>query len=55
MHIYCLGEGSPIVILDAANMGTVSNWAWIQPELAKQTTAVVLKVIEARRSGLPLQ
>ena len=37
MHIYCIGKGSPTVILDAANMGTVSNWAWIQPELAKAT------------------
>ena len=37
MHIYCMGEGSPTVILDSANMGTVSNWAWIQPELAKST------------------
>ena len=35
MHIYCMGEGSPAVILDSANMGTVSNWAWIQPEIAK--------------------
>ena len=25
------------MILDAANMGTVSNWAWIQPEIAKTT------------------
>jgi pimeloyl-ACP methyl ester carboxylesterase len=37
VHIYCVGQGSPAVILDAANMGTVSNWAWIQPELAKDT------------------
>ena len=37
MHLYCVGEGSPVVILDAANMGMVSNWAWIQPELAKDT------------------
>jgi pimeloyl-ACP methyl ester carboxylesterase len=37
MHIYCLGAGSPTVILDASNMGTVSTWAWIQPEIAKVT------------------
>lgn len=37
MHIYCMGEGDPTVILDSANMGTVSNWAWIQPEVAKVT------------------
>jgi pimeloyl-ACP methyl ester carboxylesterase len=37
MHIYCTGQGSPTVILDASNMGTVSSWAWIQPEIAKVT------------------
>ena len=37
MHIYCMGEGSPTVILHSANMGIVSNWAWIQPEVAKTT------------------
>jgi pimeloyl-ACP methyl ester carboxylesterase len=35
MHLYCMGKGSPTVILDAANMGTVSNWAWVQPEIAR--------------------
>jgi pimeloyl-ACP methyl ester carboxylesterase len=39
MHIHCMGEGSPTVILEAANMGTVSNWAWIQPEIARTTRA----------------
>lgn len=37
MHLYCMGDGSPTVILDSANMGTVSNWAWIQPEAGKVT------------------
>ncbi len=37
MHIYCVGEGSPTVILDSANMGTVSNWTWVQPEVANAT------------------
>ena len=37
LHMYCLGAGSPTVILDSANMGTVSNWAWIQPEIGKAT------------------
>ena len=37
MHIHCMGEGSPTVLLDSANMGTVSNWAWIQPKIAKTT------------------
>ena len=37
LHMYCLGAGSPTVILNSANMGTVSNWAWIQPEIGKAT------------------
>jgi pimeloyl-ACP methyl ester carboxylesterase len=37
MHIYCTGEGSPTVILDALFPGTVSNWAWVQPEIARTT------------------
>jgi pimeloyl-ACP methyl ester carboxylesterase len=47
MHLDCVGEGSPTVILDAANMGTVSNWAWIQPQLAKAT-----RVCAYDRAGL---
>jgi pimeloyl-ACP methyl ester carboxylesterase len=37
MHIFCTGEGGPTVILDALFPGTVSNWAWVQPEIAKTT------------------
>lgn len=37
LHIYCVGEGSPTVILDAAADMMSSDWAWIQPETAKQT------------------
>jgi pimeloyl-ACP methyl ester carboxylesterase len=37
MHIFCTGEGAPTVILDALFPGTVSNWAWVQPEIAKTT------------------
>jgi pimeloyl-ACP methyl ester carboxylesterase len=37
MHIYCTGEGSPTVILDGSNMATVSNWAWVQPEISRTT------------------
>jgi pimeloyl-ACP methyl ester carboxylesterase len=36
MHIYCMGEGNPTVILDALSGGFSSFWAWIQPEVAKQ-------------------
>ncbi|MEZ4672557.1 MAG: alpha/beta hydrolase [Anaerolineae bacterium] len=34
MHLYCTGEGSPTVILDA---GAVAMWAWIQPTVAQST------------------
>ena len=37
LHIYCVGVGSPTVILDAAADMMSSDWGWIQPEIAKQT------------------
>jgi pimeloyl-ACP methyl ester carboxylesterase len=37
LHLLCEGTGSPTVVLDAANQGTVSNWIWIQSELAAGT------------------
>jgi pimeloyl-ACP methyl ester carboxylesterase len=37
LHLYCTGEGSPTVILEAAFPGTVDNWSWVQPEVAKAT------------------
>ncbi len=36
MHIDCIGEGSPTVILEALSGGFSSYWAWVQPEVAKQ-------------------
>lgn len=47
LHIYCLGEGSPTVILDALFPGTVSNWVWVQPEVARTT-----RVCAYDRAGL---
>lgn len=47
MHIYCMGEGSPTVILDAMFPGTVSNWGWVQPEIARTT-----RVCAYDRAGL---
>jgi pimeloyl-ACP methyl ester carboxylesterase len=34
MHLYCAGESSPTIILDA---GAVALWAWIQPTVAQST------------------
>ena len=47
LHLYCVGEGAPTVVLDALFPGTVSNWAWIQPELARTT-----RVCAYDRAGL---
>ena len=55
MHIYCMGEGSPTVILDSANMGTVSNWAWIQPEVARATRVCAYDRADAGWSDLSPQ
>jgi pimeloyl-ACP methyl ester carboxylesterase len=47
LHIYCVGHGSPVVILEAA-MGSMSAaWAWIQPEVAMST-----RVCSYDRAGL---
>jgi pimeloyl-ACP methyl ester carboxylesterase len=37
MHIYCMGEGSPTIILDHAGGGSSTDWALIQPKLAEHT------------------
>ena len=41
MHISCMGEGSPTVILEALSGGTSSYWGWVQPEVAKATRVCV--------------
>ena len=41
MHIDCVGEGSPTVILEALSGGFSSYWAWVQPEVAKQVRVCV--------------
>jgi len=37
LHIHCVGEGSPTVILESTSDGTSANWGWVQPEVAKST------------------
>jgi len=37
LHLVCMGEGTPTVILEAGLGGTSTDWAWIQPEAAKAT------------------
>lgn len=36
MHIYCMGKGSPTVVLEALSGGFSSFWGWVQPEVARQ-------------------
>ena len=49
LHLQIMGEasGAPTVILDAGMISFSSNWAWVQPELAKVT-----RVIAFDRAGL---
>jgi pimeloyl-ACP methyl ester carboxylesterase len=41
MHIHCVGQGSPTVILETLSGGTSSYWGWVQPEVAKETRVCV--------------
>lgn len=47
LHLYCLGEGSPTVILEAAGLGWSLYWNRVQPDLAKVT-----RVCSYDRAGL---
>jgi pimeloyl-ACP methyl ester carboxylesterase len=37
LHLYCLGQGEPAVVMDAGLGGTSLDWVRVQPELAKYT------------------
>src|SRR5215213_5713916 len=37
LHINCLGEGGPTVILEAANLGMSAHWIRVQQQVAKAT------------------
>jgi len=47
LHIHCLGEGSPTVILEAANGGMSAHWVRVQQEAARAT-----RVCAYDRAGL---
>lgn len=47
LHLYCLGQGSPTVVMDAGLPGTSIGWRLVQPEVAKFT-----KVCSYDRAGL---
>ena len=39
MHVYCTGEGSPTVVLDAGLNGGTMSWARVQEQLSQHTRA----------------
>jgi pimeloyl-ACP methyl ester carboxylesterase len=47
LHIYCTGEGSPTVVLEAPAAGMSAAWGWVQPAVAKTT-----RVCSYDRAGL---
>jgi pimeloyl-ACP methyl ester carboxylesterase len=47
MHINCIGQGSPTVILEAANLGMSAHWVRVQQQLSKTT-----RVCAYDRSGM---
>lgn len=47
LHLYCVGDGKPVVILEAPAGGMSTGWAWVQRDL-KATT----RVCAYDRSGL---
>ena len=47
LHVYCTGEGSPTVVLEAPVAGMSASWAWIQLEIAGTT-----RVCSYDRAGL---
>jgi pimeloyl-ACP methyl ester carboxylesterase len=47
LHIVCAGEGTPLVVLEAAAGAMSSAWGWVQPEIAMRT-----RVCAYDRSGL---
>lgn len=47
LHIYCTGEGAPVVILEAPGMSPSPAWGWVQLNVAKAT-----RVCSYDRAGL---
>jgi pimeloyl-ACP methyl ester carboxylesterase len=47
LHIYCTGEGTPTVVLEAPATGMSSSWGWVQDALTAHT-----RVCSYDRAGL---
>lgn len=37
LNLYCLGEGSPVVIFESGLTEPINNWGWVQPSVARTT------------------
>jgi pimeloyl-ACP methyl ester carboxylesterase len=37
LHLYCVGEGSPVIVLEAPAAGMSAAWGWVQPDLGRTT------------------
>src|SRR5205814_9411789 len=47
LHLYCVGQGAPTVVLEAPATTMSTAWAWVQTALAKTT-----RVCSYDRAGL---
>jgi pimeloyl-ACP methyl ester carboxylesterase len=47
LHIHCIGQGAPAVVLEAPATGMSSAWGWVQPEIARHA-----RVCSYDRAGL---
>ena len=47
LHLYCIGSGTPTVVLEAPATGMSAAWGWVQPHVAAMTRACAYD-----RSGL---
>src|SRR4051794_6254921 len=47
LHLWCVGAGSPVVVLEAGGGGNVLEWSRVQPDAAKTT-----RVCSYDRAGL---
>jgi len=47
LHLYCIGQGTPTVVLEAPATGMSAAWGWVQPDVAQIT-----RVCAYDRSGL---
>lgn len=39
LHLHCMGQGEPTVLLEAGMSGGASDWAWVQPAIARGARA----------------